>query len=47
MNLGTVVYNNKIYNLDYMTLEEIELLLKNIENEKKEDFMQAKKIIKN
>ena len=47
MNLGTVVYSNKIYNLDYMTIEEMELLLKEIENVKKEEFLQAKKLIRN
>ena len=30
MKLGTVVYNSKIYNLDYMTIEEMTQLLKKI-----------------
>lgn len=47
MKLGTVVYSSKIYNLDYMTLEEMKILLKKIEEEKKEDFIKAKSIIKN
>ena len=34
MKLGTVVYENKIYNLDYMTSEEVETLLKKVENDK-------------
>jgi len=34
MSLGTVSYNNEIYNLDYMTEEELENLLKIIENDK-------------
>lgn len=47
MKLGTVVYSNKIYNLDYMTLDEMQALLKTIEEDKKESFREAKKIIKN
>lgn len=46
MKLGTVVYNNKIYNLDYMTTEEMKELLKIITNEKKEKIIEAKKIVK-
>jgi len=33
MKLGTVVYGNKIYNLDYMTTDELENLLKMIEED--------------
>lgn len=47
MKLGTVVYNNKIYNLDYMTSEELKELLKNIETDKKDSFKEAKKMIEN
>lgn len=46
MKLGTVVYNNKIYNLDYMTTDEMMELLKIITKEKKQSFEEAKKIIK-
>lgn len=46
MKLGTVVYNNKIYNLDYMTTDEMKQLLKIITEEKKEKFTEAKKIVK-
>lgn len=46
MKLGTVVYDSKIYNLDYMTAEEMKELLKKIEENKKESFREAKKIIK-
>ena len=46
MKLGTVVYNNKIYNLDYMTSEEMMQLLKMISEEKKQKFQEAKKIVK-
>ena len=45
MKLGTVVYNNKIYNLDYMTTDEMMELLKRISEEKKQSFDEAKKII--
>lgn len=45
MNLGTIVYNNEIYNLDYMTEEEISKLLNIIENDKKQDFRESKKIL--
>ena len=46
MNLGTVVYEGKIYNLDYMESAEIEKLLKKIEDNKTKEFSQAKKITK-
>lgn len=46
MKLGTVVYSNKIYNLDYMTAEEMKNLLKMIEEEKKSEFTEAKKMVK-
>lgn len=46
MKMGTVVYDNKIYNLDYMTSVEIEELLKKIEAEKSKNLEQGKKIAK-
>ncbi|MBO5397353.1 MAG: hypothetical protein J6A36_00235 [Clostridia bacterium] len=46
MKLGTVVYDGKIYNLDYMTSEEVENLLKKVEAEKDKNFAQGKKINK-
>ena len=46
MKLGTVVYGNKIYNLDYMTAEEMKELLSIIEQDKKTNINEAKKIIK-
>ncbi len=46
MKLGTVVYEGKIYNLDYMSSEEVQVLLKKIEDEKKKNFEQGKKITK-
>ena len=47
MKLGTVVYENQIYNLDYMTLEELKELLTKIEISKSEGFKTAKKVIEN
>ena len=46
MKLGTVVYEGKIYNLDYMNTNEVKELLKKVEQEKKTDFSQGKKITK-
>lgn len=46
MKLGTVVYQNKIYNLDYMSLEEMRTLLATIEKEKEQNIIKAKNIIK-
>ncbi|MBR3614257.1 MAG: hypothetical protein IKL55_03670 [Clostridia bacterium] len=47
MKLGTVVYDNRIYNLDYMTTEEMKMLLQKIETEKKSNILEAKEILKN
>ena len=46
MKLGTVVYDGKIYNLDYMTTEEMKQLLNKIESDKKTTIAEAKKYIK-
>ncbi len=46
MKLGTVAYEDKIYNLDYMSSEEIKNLLQKIENSKDRNFEQGKRIIK-
>ena len=46
MKLGTVVYDGKIYNLDYMNTSEVEELLKKIEKNKVQDFSQGKNITK-
>ena len=46
MKLGTVVYEGKIYNLDYMNTNEVEELLKKIEKNKTSDFSQGKNITK-
>lgn len=47
MKLGTVVYNEIIYNLDYMSTDELKNLLEVIEKEKNNSFVEAKKILKN
>jgi len=46
MKLGTVVYEGKIYNLDYMNTNEVQKLLKKIEQQKEKEFSQGKKITK-
>ncbi len=46
MKLGTVVYENKIYNLDYMSIEEMKSLLEKIESEQKAAFKDAKNIVR-
>ena len=43
MKLGTLSYNNKIYNLDYMTSEETSILLKKIVSDRKEKMSNIKK----
>lgn len=45
MSLGTVAYNNKIYNLDYMTVEEVQNLLEIIEKDKLKTRREIKKAI--
>ena len=47
MKLGIVVYKEKIYNLDYMSIEELKILLDTIEKEKNQNFNEAKKLLKN
>ena len=46
MKLGTVVYENKIYNLDYMSIEEMKTLLEKIESDQKSAFKDAKNILR-
>ena len=46
MKLGTVVYSNKIYNLDYMSIDEMKELLKKIESEQMTSFKDAKNLLK-
>ena len=45
MSLGTISYKNEIYNLDYMTEEELENLLKIIENDKAKIKREIKKAV--
>ncbi len=45
MKLGTVVYNEKIYNLDYMTSRQIKNLLKKIRQSQEELYNEGVKII--
>lgn len=47
MKLGTIAYKNKIYNLDYMNVDELKVLLKQIETEKKDSFNNVKTLLKN
>ena len=46
MKLGTVVYEGKIYNLDYMNTNEVTELLKKIEKKKASEISQGKNITK-
>ena len=46
MKLGTVVYDGRIYNLDYMSTEEMKQLLTKIEADKKSTITEAKEILK-
>ena len=46
MKLGTVVYENKIYNLDYMSIEEMKELLEKIESTQKASFKEAKNVLR-
>jgi len=46
MKLGTVVYENRIYNLDYMTSGEVETLLKKVEDDKAKNIAEGKKMTK-
>ena len=46
MKLGTVVYEGKIYNLDYMDTNEVKELLKKVEQKKETEISQGKSITK-
>ena len=46
MELGTVVFENKIYNLDYMELDEMKALLKKIDESKKKEVEETKEFVK-
>lgn len=42
MSLGTIVYNHEIYNLEYMTDEEVKQLIQAIEDKKRTDLYELK-----
>lgn len=44
MKLGTIVYDNEIYNLDYMTAEEAKKVLDTIEEDKIKNIAEGKKL---
>jgi len=44
MKLGTIVYDNKIYNLDYMSAEEVKEILISVELEKNKNITKGKKV---
>ena len=46
MSLGTISYNNEIYNLDYITSNELEKLLDEVEKEKAKVKRNIKKEIR-
>lgn len=46
MKLGTVVFENKIYNLDHMQSDELKVLLKKIDESKKEEVKKTKEFVK-
>lgn len=44
MKLGTIVYDNQIYNLDYMTSDELKEIINKIELNKLKNIDEAKSI---
>lgn len=46
MSLGTIAFNKEVFNLDFMTSEELENLLDNVEKEKLKVKKEIKKMIK-
>ena len=47
MKLGTIVYDNEIYNLDYMTSEEVKKVLNTVEENKSKNIINAKNVDNN
>lgn len=47
MKFGTISFNNKIYNLDYMNSEDMDKLQQSIDLEIEENFKKGEDIIKN
>lgn len=46
MNLGTIAFNKEVFNLDFMTSEELESLLEHVEKEKLKTRKEIKKLVK-
>ena len=46
MNLGTIAFNKKVFNLDHMTSEELEELIKNMESDTLKKQKEIKKMLK-
>ncbi|MBR3132813.1 MAG: hypothetical protein IKG42_01860 [Clostridia bacterium] len=46
MNLGTIAFNKKVYNLDFMTKDEIKDLVDSVDKEKIKTKKELKKIIR-
>lgn len=46
MSLGTIAFNKEVFNLDFMTSEELENLLEHIEKEKLKVRKEMKKLVK-
>lgn len=44
MKLGTIVYDNEIYNLDYMTSSEIKEIIDKVEADKTKNIRRGKNI---
>ena len=44
MKFGTMVYEDEIYNLDYMTADEIKELLKKVESDKRKKIIDRKNV---
>lgn len=46
MSLGTIAFNKKIFNLDHMTSEELEILMRDMENETQKKQKEIKRMLK-
>ena len=45
MKLGTIVFEDKIYNLDHMNIDELKDLLEKVEKQKRNDSEKLKDIV--
>lgn len=43
MKLGTIVYDSKIYNLDYMTSDEVKEMINRVESSKMKNMYEPEK----